>query len=322
MRLKPSPELTKIPSFILNSDGKLGPIEYRSPASLTPYVNNPRKHSEKQIVKLMASMEEFGFAAPVLVDKGGTIIAGEARIEAAKRLGLPEVPVLVADKWTKAQVRAYRLADNRLAQLSTWDDNLLAIEIAEIIEIGDVAIEITGWDTPEIDVLLDTNLHPVAHDPVDDVPPLPRHSVSRLGDLWNLGKHRLLCGSCLELENWSRLMDGKTAQMVFTDAPYNVRIQGNVSGLGKNHHEEFAQASGEMSRSEFTAFLTTAIGCATSHLDDGAVLDLCMDFRHLRELFDAIGANHLSLADSDDPAQGYRHDHAHRSDLIPRGIPI
>jgi len=295
MRLKPSPEPTKILSSILNSDGKLGPIEYRSPASLTPYVNNPRKHPEKQIVKLMASMEEFGFVAPVLVDKDDIIIAGEARIEAAKRLGLPEVPVLVADKWTKAQVRAYRLADNRLAQLSTWDDNLLAIEIAEIIEIGDVAIEIAGWDTPEIDVLLDTNLHPVAHDPVDDVPPLPRQAASRLRDLWNLGKHRLLCGSCLELENWSRLMDGKTAQMVFTDAPYNVRIQGHVSGLGKNQHEEFAQASGEMSSVQFTTFLTDAFSCAAAHLKDGGVLALFIDWRHISEITEAIRANGLTL---------------------------
>lgn len=296
MRLKPSPQPTKTSSSILNSDGKLGPIEYRSPASLTPYLNNPRKHPEKQIVKLMASIRKFGFAAPVLVDASGCIIAGEARIEAAKRLGLSEVPVLVADKWTKAEIRAYRLADNRLAELSNWDENLLAIEIAEIIEIGDVGIDLLGWDMPEIDnFAVSSGDKGPAEDPADAMPDLPKQAISRPGDVWQLGAHRLLCGSCLETENWSRLMDGMVAQMVFTDAPYNVRIQGNVSGLGKNQHEEFAQASGEMSPAEFAAFLTTAIRCAAVHFDDGAVLDLCMDWRHLSELLEAISANNLSL---------------------------
>jgi hypothetical protein len=241
MMLKPTAQQTR-PSSRVNFDQRLGPIEYRSPASLTPYINNPRKHPEKQIVKLMASTRRFGFAAPVLVDAYGTIIAGHARIEAAKRLGLTEVPVLVADKWTKAEVRAYRLADNRLAELSSWDENILAIELAEIIEMGEVDFEVLGWETAEIDVIFDDSSEGVtSDDPADIIPTLPKCPISRVGDLWCLRDHRILCGSCLEPENWVRLMAGETAQMLFTDAPYNVRIQGNVSGLGKHKHEEFAQ---------------------------------------------------------------------------------
>ncbi|KTE19875.1 hypothetical protein ATE67_14195 [Sphingopyxis sp. H050] len=271
-------------------------MQYRQPASLKLYANNPRKHPEKQIVKIMASISQFGFAIPVLVDRSDVIIAGEARVEAAKRLGLPEVPVLSAEKWTPGQVKAYRLADNKLAQLSTWDNDALSIEIRDIVELGEVGSESFGFDTGEVDFHLDESAGELlGDDPADAVPALPKLPVSRLGDLWALGKHRLFCGSCLEAENWSRLVDGKTAHMVFTDAPYNVPIQGHVSGLGKHQHQEFAQASGEMSPAQFTTFLTDAFGGAAAHLKDGGVLALCMDWRHLREILDAISVNHLSL---------------------------
>lgn len=280
---------------LVNFDQRLGPIEYRRPASLKPYANNPRKHPEKQIVKLMASINQFGFALPVLVDGQGTIIAGQARVEAASRLGLAEIPVLVADKWTASEVRAFRLADNRLAELSSWDESTLAIELAEIIEIGDVNVEMIGWETAEIDVMMDHRDESTSEsNPVDVIPSLPKQPVSRVGDLWGLGVHRLLCGSSLDAANWDRLMAGETAQMLFTDAPYNVRIQGNVSGLGKHQHAEFAQASGEMSSEEFSAFLATAFRCAAVHLKDGAVLDLFMDWRHLSELFEAVRINGLT----------------------------
>ncbi|WP_287941406.1 ParB/Srx family N-terminal domain-containing protein [Sphingopyxis sp.] len=250
---------------LINFDQRLGPIEYRRPGLLKPYANNPRKHPEKQIVKLVASIRQFGFVLPVLVDGQGTIIAGQARVEAASRLGLAEIPVLVADKWTKSEVRAYRLADNRLAELSSWDGAALAIELAEIIEIGDVNFEVLGWETAEIDVIMNHCDESTSEsNPVDVIPGLPKQPVSRIGDLWSLSAHRLLCGSSLDVANWDRLMAGETAQMLFTDAPYNVRIQGHVSGLGKHQHAEFAQASGEMSSEEFSAFLTTAIECAAN----------------------------------------------------------
>lgn len=169
---------------LINFDQRLGPIEYRRPGLLKPYANNPRKHPEKQIVKLVASIRQFGFVLPVLVDGQGTIIAGQARVEAASRLGLAEIPVLVADKWTKSDVRAYRLADNRLAELSSWDGAALAIELAEIIEIGDVNFEVLGWETAEIDVIMNHCDESTSEsNPVDVIPGLPKQPVIRIADI-------------------------------------------------------------------------------------------------------------------------------------------
>lgn len=275
---------------------RLGPVEYHPTTSLTAYEQNPRRHPEKQIIKLMASISEFGFVLPVLVDTERTIIAGHARIEAARRLKISEVPVLVAADWSKAQVRAYRLADNRLAELAAWDDELLAIELSALIEIDEVSIELLGWQTAEIDLITDTDSKTSnSSDPADAIIEPPATPVSRPGDLWLLGSHRLLCGSSLETASWDRLMDGDIGAMVFTDAPYNVPVSGHVCGLGKVQHAEFAMASGEMSRSEFTNFLSEAIRQLSANLRDGSVLDLCMDWRHLPELLSATEANDLAL---------------------------
>ena len=275
---------------------RLGPIEYHPTTSLTAYEKNPRRHPEKQIIKLMASISEFGFALPVLVDAERTIIAGHARIEAARRLNISEVPVLVATDWSKAQVRAYRLADNRLAELASWDDELLAIELSALIEIEEVSIEVLGWETAEIDLMMDADPQASnSNDPADAIIELPAAPVSRQGDMWLLGGHRLLCASSLEAASWDRLMDGRVGAMVFTDAPYNVPVSGHVCGLGKVQHAEFAMASGEMSKAEFTTFLGVAIKQLTANVCDGAVLDLCMDWRHLPELLSALEANDLTL---------------------------
>ncbi len=275
---------------------RLGPIEYQPIASVVAYEKNPRRHPDKQIVKLKSSISEFGFALPVLVDAERTIIAGHARIEAARQLGIAEVPVLVAHDWSKAQVRAYRLADNRLAELATWDDELLAIELSALIELDEVPIELLGWETAEIDLITDGDGKSAnSADPADEIPSPLAVPVSRTGDLWLLGSHRLLCASSLDAVAWQLLMDGHVGAMVFTDAPYNVPVSGHVCGLGKVQHAEFAMASGEMSRSEFTTFLGDAIKQMAGSVRDGAVLDLCMDWRHLPELLSAIEANDLAL---------------------------
>jgi|TARA_Y100000815_G_scaffold245846_1_gene245002 DNA modification methylase len=283
---------------IVALEQKLGPIEYRSLVSLKRYENNPRKHPEKQLVKLAGSIREFGFAMPMLVDEQDIIIAGEARLEAARRVGITEVPVIVAHQWSPAQVRSYRLADNRLAELGAWDRETLAIELAAIIEFDETPVEILGWETAEIDLMLEEDFgaadEPSA-DPADMQMEPPATPVSRAGDIWLLGEHRLLCGSSLETANWSKLLDGKTAAMAFTDPPYNVPVSGHVCGLGKVSHAEFAMASGEMSKVEFTAFLSAFIAAMLPHCRDGAVLDLCMDWRHLGELLSAIEGNGLSL---------------------------
>lgn len=275
---------------------RLGQLDYRPIGLLKFYDTNPRKHPEPQIIKLMASMTEFGFALPLLIDADNEIIAGEARLKAAQRLNLTEVPVIVADKWSKAQVRAYRLADNRLAELAEWDTEILALELSAIIELDEVSFDVLGWETAEMDVIIEAN-GPAASAPDagDEVPDLPAVAASLAGDLWRLGKHRLLCGSSLEASSWTTLMAGETAAMVFEDPPFNVKIEGHVSGLGSVHHDEFAMASGEMSSGEFTDFLAGEFGEMMPHLKDGAVLTLAMDWRHSTEMLSAIERNSLTV---------------------------
>jgi DNA modification methylase len=275
---------------------RLGPIIYRRPDELIAYARNPRKHPERQIVALMASISEFGFNMPILVDGDSQIIAGDARLQAAKRLGLPEVPTISATHLSPAQVKAYRLADNRVAELGLWDMKALAIEIEEIISLDEIEVESIGWSTAELDVLLIAPVNDAGErDPADAQIEPPLQPVARPGDLWLLGQHRLLCGSALDDASWHRLLDGKMAAMSFGDPPFNVKVGGHVSGLGKVKHAEFAMASGEMSQGEFTDFLSTYLAAIKRHLRDGAVIDICMDWRHLRELHAAIDDNQLSL---------------------------
>jgi DNA modification methylase len=206
-----------------------------------------------------------------------------------------EVPVIVAHQWSPAQVRAYRLADNRLAEHATWDKEALALELAALIELDETPIEVLGWDTGEIDLILDeADDAEDKMDPADERIEPPADPLSRAGDLWLLGKHRLLCGSSLDEAAWATLLADEVAAMAFTDPPYNVKVSGHICGLGKVSHAEFAMASGEMSKAEFTAFLSEFIGKMAAHLKDGAVLDICMDHRHIGELQAAIDANGLT----------------------------
>ena len=193
---------------------------------------------------------------PILAELDGTIIAGHGRWLAAKSLGLEECQVIRVAHLTADTARAYRLADNRLAELSGWDREMLEIELQHLSTIDlDFNIETIGWDHVELDLLLDPEKQDQAGDLADaDVHPPDPVATTRLGDLWLLGAHRLLNASTLEPESFALPMDGKKAQMVFVDAPYNVPISGHVSGLGKTTHREFAMASGEMTKSEFRTF--------------------------------------------------------------------
>ena len=207
---------------------RFGPVEYRALTAITAYADNPRKHPEKQLVQLAASISTFGFVMPILVDVGGVVIAGHARLAAAQRLDMREVPVLVAEHWSKAQIKAYRLADNQLATAAKWDNALLRIELTDIIEIGEVEIEVLGWTTGEIDCILEFDSTAEAADPADEMPEPPLVPVARAGDIWLLGKHRLLCGSSLDADCWDQLMAGETAAMSLSDPPFNVRVNGHV----------------------------------------------------------------------------------------------
>ena len=290
-----APPPRRRPNIPPSIEQRLGAIEYRPVDQLRLIADNPRKHPERQIVALTASMREFGFAVPVLVTEGGEVICGHARIEAAKRAGMRSVPVLVARFWSPQQIRAYRLADNRLAELGSWDCKLLPVYIADIVDIADVPVEVMGWSTGEIDVILEGE---VGRDDAadEDIPEPPVQPVARRGDLWRLGRHSLLCGSSLEPRDWERLMAGRVAAMSLNDPPYNVAVNGHVSGSGR--HAEFAMASGEMSPEQFTQFNTDWLTRSCAHLKDGAVVMAFMDHAHLHELMGAgraAGLKHLNL---------------------------
>jgi hypothetical protein len=268
------------------------PVSY-----LKPRASNPRTHSKKQVRQIADSIERFGFTNPVLIDREGGIVAGHGRIEAAKLLGLESVPVIPLEDLTEAEVRAYVIADNKLAENAGWDRELLAIEFQGLLELDlDFDVTITGFETPEIDILIGELGTEVEADPADEVPELGDGlPVTRLGDIWCIGKHRLICGDATDPDAYARLLDGAEAQMVFTDPPYNVPIEGHVSGLGKVKHREFAMAVGELSESELKEFLTEVFCHLAAASADGSIHFVCMDWRHVGEISAACKSAYSEL---------------------------
>ena len=264
-------------------------VVYKSSAALKPRATNPRTHSCKQIRQIAESIKAFGFTNPVLLDSQDGIIAGHGRVAAAELLAMGSVPTICLDDLSQAQIRAYVIADNRLAELAGWDDQLLALELQGIAELDlEFDLTLTGFELPEIDILIDGLNADDDEDPDDEVPEVePGPAVTRPGDLWRIGDHRLFCGDATEPEVYERLLDADRAQMVFTDPPYNVPINGHVSGLGKVQHREFAMATGEMSKAGFTGFLTTVFTNLAKASADGAVHFVCMDWRHIGEVIAA-----------------------------------
>ena len=265
-------------------------VEERRIDSLTPRRRNPRTHSAKQIDQIARSIKEFGFTNPLLIDANGSVIAGHGRLRAAKQLGMEMVPTIRLDHLSEEQVRALVIADNKLAELAGWDEDLLALELQDLAELDlDFDLEVIGFETPEIDLLIGTAAKGEQPDPADDLPAFDPEAptVSRLGDLWAIGPHRLLCGDARDELAYVRLLGEQKARLVFVDPPYNVPIHGHVSGLGRKRHGEFAMASGEMSEAEFVGFLKKALGHHRAHSIDGAIHFVCMDWRHQRELLAA-----------------------------------
>jgi DNA modification methylase len=273
-------------------------IRYISPNELRPYVGNARTHSKKQIRQIASSIERFGFTNPIIVSGNQEVIAGHGRLAAAKLLGHTSVPVVTLANMTEADRRAYVIADNKLAELAGWDRDTLAIELQFLQDVKFENIEVIGFSLGEIDLILDeaSEKEPQEPGPDDEIPSSPAtHIVTRRGDLWVLGAHRLLCGDARASSDYQRLLEGKPADVVLTDPPFNVPIDGHVSGLGKIKHKEFAMASGEMSEREFTDFLSSFLTCAKTCSKDGAILFVFMDWRHLTELTTAGRENDLSL---------------------------
>lgn len=265
-------------------------IAYLHPSSLTPHPRNSRVHKPKQVCQIAASIDQFGFNVPILIDANNQVIAGHGRLQAAQKLGLSEVPVVRIEHLAEARQRAFMIADNRLAELSEWDEEMLALELEELCVIDEpFEITATGFEMARIDALIEERHKPCAVvDPADQlVDPAMVEQVCRLGDLWLLGRHRLFVGNALERESYQALLDDQRAQLVFSDAPYNVPIQGHVSGLGKARHGEFKMASGEMSHDQFVVFLRTAFELLIEFSVDGSIHYQCMDWRGLKALLEA-----------------------------------
>ncbi len=264
-------------------------IEHRAVRELIPYVRNARTHSKKQIRQIADSIQRFGFTNPVLIGDDDGIIAGHGRVAAAKLPGMQTVPTVKLSHLSEAERRAYVLADNRLALAAGWSSELLAIELQALIDL-DFDVELTGFSLAEVDIVLDqtADADPAAPDaPEDEVMLVAAVAVTRRGDLWQLGRHRLLCGDAREAADYATLLAGEQADLVFTDPPYNCRIDGHVCGLGVIRHREFAMASGEMTETEFTTFLTQALSATAAHCRDGAIAFVCMDWRGMQPLLSA-----------------------------------
>jgi hypothetical protein len=273
-------------------------VVYQDASALKPRTTNPRTHSKKQITQIANAIRRFGFTNPVLVDDANGIVAGHGRVEGAKAVGLDQVPTVRLSDMSEAEIRAYVIADNRLAENAGWDRALLGLELQYLTELEiDFDVTVTGFDPPEIDILIgDLSLAVNDNDPADAVVEVAAGpAISRPGDVWQIGNHRLICGDSTRLETYQQLLGDARAQMVFTDPPYNVPISGHVGGLGSIQHREFAMASGEMSPAEFTAFLRSVFGHLATFSVDGAIHFQCMDWRHVSEIMAAGTAAYTDL---------------------------
>lgn len=272
-------------------------IELVALDKLRPNPRNARTHSKAQIKQISVSIREFGFNNPILVDDEYVVIAGHGRLQAARHLGISEAPVVRLSHLNAAEKRAYILADNKIALNAGWDGELLAAELGDLAVLLpelDLDLEITGFDTGQIDIMLADHEEPgPSSSKEDEVPAALVVPVAKRGDIWQLGRHRLLCGDARDDLAVSELFAGQTANLVLTDPPYNVRVQGHVGGRGKTRHSEFAFASGEMSDQEFKGFLRESMEVMLKHTEEGTLLYLFMDWRHL-ELLLAAGRE-LSL---------------------------
>ena len=278
-------------------------VDSKLVADLHPDPRNARVHSKQQIYQIAKSIQSFGFNVPVLIDGANQILAGHGRVEAAKSLGLTQIPVITLDHLTKDQAKAFAIADNRLTENASWNEALLGEIFSELSTLDlSFSLEDTGFSMSEIDLRIADFESPDAPSLDDELPAPPAHIVSQLGDLWLLGKHRILCGSALEDTSFERLMMSKKADLIFTDPPFNVPIEGHVSGRRdnkakqeKSKHAEFAMASGEMTPAEFTQFLERSLGLLAANSKAGSIHYVCMDWRHLPELQSAGSSVYTEL---------------------------
>jgi DNA modification methylase len=250
---------------------------------LSPYPHRARLHGPEKLRMLVKSIQEIGFTHPILIDGANMILSGHLRVEAMQALGYKTIQAVRLAHLSPDQKVALVLNANRLPERGKWDEDTLREELQILLDAAcSVDLEITGFEIPEIDRLVISGeagdeIEPVSYEP-------PAKPVTRPGDLWVCGDHVLLCANSLEAVSWDTLMAGERAQACFTDPPYNVRVRGHVSS---KPHAEFAMASGEMSRGAFTDFLQRGLAEMARVSTRSALHYVCMDHRHLRELFAA-----------------------------------
>lgn len=271
-------------------------INYRDPNALISNPQNARGHKDRQINALAKSIKSFGFNIPIAIDAQGQVVSGNARLEAAKKLQLPQVPVVYLDHLTPDQIKAFAIADNRLSEMSSWDDKLLAVQLKELSVVNlDFDLESTGFTIGEIDLRIEGLNDGPVEEVESEISEVKGPVVTQLTDLWLLGEHRLYCGNSQDSKSYEYLMHGQLAGMVITDPPYNVKVQGHVGGKGKIKHDEFAMASGEMSSAEFTAFLKNTFNLLVANSTQGSVHTIFMDWRHLPEITAAGEAEYSAM---------------------------
>jgi ParB-like nuclease domain/DNA methylase len=291
--MKASPQQDHSPGRRSGSDLA---VQYFPIDRLKPDPKNARLHSAKQVRQIANSIGAFGFNVPILVDHDLNVIAGHGRLLACKRLGWAQVPAIRLEHLSEAQKRAFTIADNRLAEVAVWDDRLLAeqLQLLSSVEL-DFDIETIGFDGGEMDLRIESlnaKETGLAEPPIPDV---SGPAVSQLGDLWLLGRHKVLCGDARDERAHAELMGAERAAAIFADPPYNVAIDSHVSGLGKIHHREFVMAAGEMTPEAFTEFLTAALEIMKASSHPGSPAFICMDWRHMSELLAAARSNSLDL---------------------------
>lgn len=266
-------------------DRLLGSVEYVLGDQLHPHANNPRDHPAQQIQKLKNNIIKFGIVNPILIDGENNIIAGHARLIALQHLEVKEIPALRIEHLNADEIRAYRIADNRLAEDASWNEDKLAVEI-NILKDLKFDLSLTGFEVPEVDLIIQDQLQSVGQTPEEEIPPpnLDKPPISHTGDLWLLDWHRIICGDAREESVYSRLMRGSKASLVIADPPYNVKVKGHIRVSEKAGHGEFPMASGEMSDDEFICFLSAFITNIIAFSKDGSLHYIFMDWRHLHQL--------------------------------------
>ena len=270
-------------------------IEEVAICDLRPNARNPRVHSDKQITMLARNINTFGFLVPCLIDGRSQLLSGNARVAAAERLGIKNIPVIRIEHLTGAEQRAFTIADNRLTEKAVWDPDILRSELQFFNELNiDFDFSVIGFETAEVDIILEGAADGVDEDtPIEMMP--NQKAISCLGDLWQAGPHRIYCGNALVADSYEALLQGERAQLVFTDPPYNVRVRGHVGGAGDVQHREFAMASGEMAADEFRSFLSHAMKNLAANSQDGSLHYLCMDWAHSQEILTAGNAIYSEL---------------------------